>query len=92
MQWELALEFCLPAARIEWNNRGQPETPARRRSRVISVRRFEFFQPITVLAADCRGFLRNPRLQTSERSATFAKDLGRFVEDKVQIEQFHHLQ
>ena len=41
---------CL-LARIEWNNRGQPETPARRRSRVISVRRFEFFQPIAVLAA-----------------------------------------
>ena len=35
----------------EWNNRGQPETPARRKSRVISVRRFEFFQPIAVLAA-----------------------------------------
>jgi hypothetical protein len=41
---------CLPA-RIEWNNRGEPETPARRSSRVISVRRFEFFQPIAVLAA-----------------------------------------
>ena len=41
---------CL-LARIEWNNRGQPETPARRRRRVISVRRFEFFQPIAVLAA-----------------------------------------
>ena len=27
------------------------ETPARRSSRVISVRRFEFFQPIAVLAA-----------------------------------------
>ena len=41
---------CL-LARIEWNNRGQPETPARRKSRVISVRRFEFFQPLAVLAA-----------------------------------------
>ena len=41
---------CL-LARIEWNNRGQPDTPARRNSRVISVRRFEFFQPIAVLAA-----------------------------------------
>ena len=41
---------CL-LARIEWNNRGQPDTPARRTSRVISVRRFEFFQPIAVLAA-----------------------------------------
>ena len=38
-------------ALIEWSNRGQPETPARRKSRVISVRRFEFFQPIAVLAA-----------------------------------------
>ena len=38
-------------ARIEWNNRSQPETPARRSSRVISVRRFEFFQPIAVLAS-----------------------------------------
>jgi len=38
-------------ARIEWNNRGQPETPARRSSRVISLRRFAFFQPIAVLAA-----------------------------------------
>ena len=35
----------------EWNNRGQPETPARRSRRIISVRRFEFFQPIAVLAA-----------------------------------------
>ena len=34
-----------------WNKRGQPETPARRSSRVISVRRFEFFQPIVVFAA-----------------------------------------
>ena len=41
---------CL-LARIEWNNRGQPETPARRSRRVISVRRLEFFQPIAVLAA-----------------------------------------
>jgi hypothetical protein len=41
---------CL-LARIEWNNRGQPETPARRRSRVISLRRLAFFQPIAVLAA-----------------------------------------
>ena len=41
---------CL-LARIEWNKRGQPDTPARRSSRVISVRRFEFFQPIAVLAA-----------------------------------------
>ena len=38
-------------ARIEWPNRGPPATPARRSSRVISVRRFEFFQPIAVLAA-----------------------------------------
>jgi hypothetical protein len=37
-------------ARIEWNNRGQPETPARRNSRVISLRRLAFFQPIFVLA------------------------------------------
>ena len=35
----------------EWNNRSQPETPARRSRHVISVRRFEFFQPIAVLAA-----------------------------------------
>jgi len=41
---------CL-LARIEWNHRGQPKTSARRSSRVISVRRFEFFQPIAVLAA-----------------------------------------
>ena len=41
---------CL-LARIEWNNRGQPETPARRSSRVISERRLAFFQPIAVLAA-----------------------------------------
>jgi len=36
---------------IEWNNRGQPQTRARRKSRVNLVRRFEFFQPIAVLAA-----------------------------------------
>ena len=41
---------CL-LARIEWNNRGQPETPARRRSRVNSLLRFAFLQPIAVLAA-----------------------------------------
>jgi hypothetical protein len=34
-----------------WNNRGQPKTPARRNSRVISLRRLAFFQPIAVLAA-----------------------------------------
>ena len=56
MQWEFALELGLSAGTpllklYEWNNRGQPETPARRKSRVISVRRFEFFQPIAVLAA-----------------------------------------
>jgi hypothetical protein len=38
-------------ARIEWNNRGQPETPARRSGRVISLRRLAFFQPIAVLDA-----------------------------------------
>ena len=38
-------------ARIEWNNRGQPETPARRSSRVISLRKLAFFQPMAVLAA-----------------------------------------
>ncbi|MEY2612477.1 MAG: hypothetical protein RL069_1289 [Planctomycetota bacterium] len=37
-------------ARIEWNNRGQPETPARRNSRVNSLRRLAFFQPIAVLS------------------------------------------
>ena len=36
---------------IEWNNRYQPEAPARRKSRVLSVLRFKFFQPIAVLAA-----------------------------------------
>ena len=41
---------CL-LARIEWNNRVQPETPARRKSRVITVRKFEFFQPMTAFAA-----------------------------------------
>jgi prepilin-type processing-associated H-X9-DG protein len=41
---------CL-LARIEWNNRGQGETQARRRSRVISPRKLAFFQPIAVLAA-----------------------------------------
>ena len=35
----------------EWNNRGQRETPARRKRRVISVPRFEFFLSIAVLAA-----------------------------------------
>ena len=53
-------------ARIEWNNRGQPETPARRKSRVISVRRFEFFLPIVVLAAARYwGGLRGPRYRRS---------------------------
>ena len=41
---------CL-LARIEWNNRGQPETPARRSRRVLSLRRLAFFQPILVLSA-----------------------------------------
>jgi len=41
---------CL-LARIEWNKGGQPETPARRSKRVISLRRLAFFQPIAVLAA-----------------------------------------
>ena len=48
-------------ARIEWNNRGQPETPARRKSRVNSVRRFDFFQPIAVLAA-ARYWVQRPHL------------------------------
>ena len=72
-------------ARIEWNNRGQPETPARRNSRVISLRRLAFFHPIAVLAANCRGFLRNPRVRTSERSATFSEDLKSFIEDRSQL-------
>jgi hypothetical protein len=46
------LDLVRPSRSVtEWNNRDQPETPARRSSRVISVRRFEFFQPIVVLAA-----------------------------------------
>ena len=36
---------------IEWSNRGQPQTRARRKSLVNSVRRFDFFKPITLLAA-----------------------------------------
>ncbi len=36
---------------IEWNNRGQPETPARCNSRVILLRKLAFFQPIAVFAA-----------------------------------------
>jgi hypothetical protein len=35
----------------EWNNRGQPETPARCNSRVILLRKLAFFQPIAVFAA-----------------------------------------
>ena len=52
MQRELTLEFRLSAGshRME-QSWPQPETPERRNSRVISVRRFEFFQPIAVLAA-----------------------------------------
>ena len=50
-----------------------------------SVSRLAFLQPIAVLAADCRGFLRNPRVRTSERSATFSKDLERVVEDRSQF-------
>lgn len=46
-------------ARIEWNNRGQPETPASRKCRVISLRRMALFQPIAVLAAAryCGGYI-----------------------------------
>jgi hypothetical protein len=36
---------------IAWNNRGQPETPAWRRSRVVLLRSLPVFQPIAVLAA-----------------------------------------
>jgi hypothetical protein len=50
-----------------------------------SVSRLAFFQPMAMLAADCRGFLRNPRVRTSERSATFSKDLERVVEDRSQF-------
>jgi hypothetical protein len=46
-----------------------------------SVSRLAFFQPMAVLAADRRGFLRNPRVRTSERAATIPKELERFVED-----------
>jgi len=49
-----------------------------------SLRRLACFQPIAVLA-HCRGSLRNPRLRTSERSATFSEDLERFVEDRSQF-------
>jgi len=42
---------AVPLVRIEWNNRGQPETPARGENRVISLRRLAFFQPIAVFAA-----------------------------------------
>lgn len=50
MKRELALQFRLSASSplmkyTVWNNRGQPETPARRKRRVISMRRFEFFRP-----------------------------------------------
>ena len=56
MQWEFALELGLSAGTpllklYEWNNLGQPETPARQSSRVISERKLAFFQPIAVLAA-----------------------------------------
>lgn len=39
-----------PWSFTEWNHRGQPKTSARRKSRLISVRGFEFFQPLAVLA------------------------------------------
>jgi hypothetical protein len=51
MQWELALEFCLSAGPHRVEQSRPTRDPARRNSRVISVRRFEFFQPIAVLAA-----------------------------------------
>jgi len=60
--------FSADGTRIEYST----ANAARRSSRVISLRRLAVFQPIVVLAADCRGFLRNPRLRTSERSATFS--------------------
>jgi hypothetical protein len=40
---------------------GEPEKSARRSSRVISVRRFDFFQPIAVLAA-ARYWVQRPHL------------------------------
>jgi len=56
MQWKLPLQLRLlagpPLLKLtEWNNRGQPETPARRSGRVILLRRLAFFQPIAVFAA-----------------------------------------
>ena len=59
---------CL-LARIEWNNRGQGETQARRRSRVISPRKLAFFQPI---AKDLDGFVED-RSQLWEDRATARK-------------------
>jgi hypothetical protein len=39
-----------PIGLLEWKNCGQPERRARRKSRVISLRRLEFFQPIAMFA------------------------------------------
>jgi len=56
VQRELSLEFCLPAGphRMEqsWPTRDAGAAKqSRRSSRVISLRRLAFFQPIAVLAA-----------------------------------------
>jgi hypothetical protein len=62
-------------ARIEWNSRGQGDTPARRRRRVSSLRRLAFFQPI---AKDLEGFVED-RSQLWEDRATARKYKHRFV-------------
>ena len=56
MQQKHVLQFGMSAGPplfklTEWNNRGQPETPARCRSRVILLRKLAFFRPIAVFAA-----------------------------------------
>jgi hypothetical protein len=55
VQQKHVLQFGMSAGQplfklTEWNNRGQPETPARCRSRVILLRKLAFFQPIAVFA------------------------------------------
>ena len=71
-------------ARIEWNNRSQPETPARRSSRVISVRRFEFFQPIAVLASAryCRAATTYSLLSPKSREPRNTR------KDDIAVEEF----
>ena len=79
---EVGTRVAVPSAGWPASNAKIVASPKHRRgSRVISVRRFEFFQPIAVLAA-ARYWGRSDRIL-----ALVAEYLERFIEDRSQLRE-----